>query len=159
VREYGAKLRSEFALLLVVDDGPDHVGGKEIGRELNSCKLCADRLAKRSHGQRLGEAGDAFQKNVTSGEEADQDSFDHVRLTDDHLGDFGLDAIGECAFSRDNLIELTSVLHGHEKGSRRRPTTSDGEAQTSESEKRFPGMRALALRYFALDLIRMRARP
>src|SRR6202012_2671601 len=126
VREDGAELGGELALLLVVDDGADDVGGQKVRRELDSRELRRDRVTKRADGERLREAGHAFEQHVTAREQSDEDSLDHVRLADDDLRDFVLDPVDERALARDDFVELPGVYHRagsyHEKGlSRRAP--------------------------------------
>ena len=112
VREDGAELRRELALLLVVDHGADEVGRKQVGRELHAGEFRGDRVAQRAHGQRLREAGDTLEQDVTAGEQADQHALDHVALTDDDLADLVGQAVDEGAFAGDELVQGTDVIHG-----------------------------------------------
>ena len=137
VREDGAELRGELALLLVVDDRADDVGGQEVRRELDAGELGADRVAERAHRQRLGEAGHALEQHVAAGEQTDEDALDHVRLADDDLADLGEDPLDEGALAATSSFSArTSCMQNSGAASGRRTTTSDGGAQTPPQHPR-----------------------
>ena len=77
----------ELARRLVVDLRADHVGGQEVGRELDALERRVDGLGERPHGERLGEPRHAFEQHVAAGEQADEQAFDHVVLADDAARD------------------------------------------------------------------------
>ena len=63
---------AELAAARVVDLGADDVGRQEVGRELDAAEAEAQTLRQRADGQRLGQAGHAFQQDVAAGEQADE---------------------------------------------------------------------------------------
>jgi hypothetical protein len=87
VREDRALLHAVFTGLRVVDQRADDVGGQKVGRELNAREVCLDGLGERADGERLGEAGDAFEEDVAVAEEADEQAVDEVLLADDDASD------------------------------------------------------------------------
>src|SRR5262249_7829914 len=48
---------------------------------------------KGAHGQRLGQAGDAFEQDVAAGEQADEEAFDEEPLADEDAGDLGEEGV------------------------------------------------------------------
>ena len=48
--------------LLVEDHGADHVGGQQVGRELDAGERGVDDLGERAHGERLGQPGHALEQ-------------------------------------------------------------------------------------------------
>ena len=88
---------------------PDDVGRHEVGGELDPGERPADHVGERRHGQRLRQAGHAFDQAVTAGQEAYERALDHAVLADDDplhleervfeqrgvlLGIYGLRAVG-----------------------------------------------------------------
>jgi len=63
------------------------------------------------HRQGLGQAGHPFQQHVTSGQQADQDAFDHRFLADDDLADLGVQLVYESRLFMYELVDDTNV-HG-----------------------------------------------
>jgi hypothetical protein len=65
------------------DVGPGDVHRHQVGSELDSAEFERHRLGELGDEERLGQAGNAHQERVPSGEQADGQSFDHRMLTDD----------------------------------------------------------------------------
>jgi hypothetical protein len=62
------------------------IGGDEIRGELDTAIGAAQRRRQRLDGQRLGQAGDAFQQHVAAGQQADEQALEHrVLAYDDPL--------------------------------------------------------------------------
>ena len=74
--------------LLVEDHRSDHVGGEEIGRELNPGERGVDDLRQRPDGEGLGQSGNAFEQDVATGEQPHQQPLDHGVLPHDAPGHF-----------------------------------------------------------------------
>ena len=77
----------ELAGLLVVDPGPDEVGGHQVGRELDPLEVAADRVGERLDRHRLGQARDALDEEVAAGEQGHDHPLEQVVLADDDLLD------------------------------------------------------------------------
>ncbi len=60
-------------------------------------------------GQRLGEAGHAFEQHVAAGQQADQQPLDHVLLADDDAADFGENGVDEGALALHELVDGSDV--------------------------------------------------
>ena len=93
VREDRPPLHGELARRLVVDLRAEHVGRQQIGRELNAMERRVDRLGERADGQRLRQTGHALEQNVSAGEKTDEQSVNHVFLTDDAPRDLARDIL------------------------------------------------------------------
>ena len=66
---------------------PEHVGGHQVGRELDARERQLQRLGQRAHQQRLAQAGDAFQQHVPAREQRGGDRARDVGLPDHAAGD------------------------------------------------------------------------
>ena len=66
---------------------PGDVGRHEVGGELQADEGSAHDAGERGHGQRLGDAGHAFEQTVPAGEKTDEGSLDHAVLAHDHALD------------------------------------------------------------------------
>ena len=77
-----------FAVLRIVNQRADDVGGQQIGRELDAMKLRLHRRRERADGQRLGQSGHAFEQDVAVGQQADEQPVNELFLADDDVGDF-----------------------------------------------------------------------
>ena len=87
VGEDRAELDVERFLRRAVDARADEVGGHEVGRELQAGERAAEDARDRLGGERLGQAGRAFEQAVAAGEPADEEPLDHAVLADeDPLG-------------------------------------------------------------------------
>ena len=74
---------SNSSLALAVDPGADDVGGHQVGGELDAGERTADDLGEGLDGERLGDAGHAFEQHVPLGQQADQHALDQPVLADD----------------------------------------------------------------------------
>jgi thioredoxin reductase (NADPH) len=141
VREHRALAGDELPGLLLVDHGPDQVGGQQVGRELDAGEAQVQHLAQRLHGQGLGEAGDPLDQQMATAEEGHHHPLDQGLLADDDLADLvdrGLDLEGLLA---DGLVELGDVDLGHGSLLRGRafPPSSDARAGPGVSAGRSCG--------------------
>ena len=87
VAEDGAELGVEGALLRAVDPRPDEVRRHEVGRELDARERSAEHAGRRLDRQRLREAGNALDEEVTLREEADEHALEHRVLAGDDPAD------------------------------------------------------------------------
>jgi hypothetical protein len=106
VGEHRPLLDAERRGLCVVDARAEDVRRQEVRRELDALELGGDRLRQRGRGQRLRDAGDAFEQQVAAArsrpaarhrerdrrEECRQHPPDQDVLTDDDLADLVLEA-------------------------------------------------------------------
>jgi hypothetical protein len=88
VGEDGALVGGELAGLGREDHGADHVGGEQIGRELDAAAFDAEGLAHRADQKGLGQSGHAFNEHVAIREQGDQQLFNDLFLTEHRFGDF-----------------------------------------------------------------------
>jgi hypothetical protein len=84
VGEHRAELGAERAAVGLPDPGADDVGGDQVGRELDAGERAAQRLGERADGQRLGQAGDAFEQDVAAGQQRDEHALEHRILAYDN---------------------------------------------------------------------------
>ena len=112
---------------------PTMSAGQQIGRELDAMELGLHRRRERADGQRLGQAGHAFEQDVAVGEQADEQPVHELFLADDDVGDFlaqFADPVGgglhffvqRYAHVRGNLERegaLTQVIQGQRHGLQR----------------------------------------
>ena len=124
VREDRPLLDPERRRLGVVDARAEDVGRQQVGRELHALELRRDRLRQRRRGQRLGDAGHAFEQQVAAararaparrgernrGEERRQHPPDQRVLADDDLADLVLEAGDDLArrLRRSALVSVPS---------------------------------------------------
>ena len=94
VREDGALLDVERALVGAVDARPDEVGRHQVRRELDALERAAEDVGEGLDGQRLGQAGHAFEEKVAAGQQADEDPLEHRVLADDDSPDLEHDRFG-----------------------------------------------------------------
>src|SRR3954447_11098027 len=87
VAEHRAELGVEAAGVLAVDPCADEVGGHQVGRELEALERPAERIRERLDGQRLGEARDALEQHVPTGQQRHEQPLEHRLLTHDHALD------------------------------------------------------------------------
>ena len=100
---------------LVEDLRAEHVGGKQVGRELNSLEGRVDRFGERANGQRLRESRHALEQHVSASQEADEQPLDHVFLPDDatpHLTHYALNE-RHVRLRGDLCCCATCTLHGN----------------------------------------------
>ena len=82
-------LGGELAGLRAVNQRADQVSRQQIGRELDALESGLDARAQRLDGERLGEAGHAFEQDVAVGEQADEQPVHEILLADDDATQFG----------------------------------------------------------------------
>ena len=85
----GLEIHDLFAVAVILHyRGADHIGGHQVGRELDARILQRNGLRQRAHEQSLAHARHPLQQNVRAGQQRNQHSLDHLALTDDRFGDF-----------------------------------------------------------------------
>jgi hypothetical protein len=87
VGEYRPEGHIELARRLVVDPGTDEVGRHQVGSELDSLELPADRASQRLDRERLGQPRDALNEQVTAGEHGNRHALEQYILTNDRALD------------------------------------------------------------------------
>ena len=116
----------EAAGLLVEDVDPGHVAGQEIGGELDALEGAADRARDRLGQDRLADAGDVLDQDVTAAEQGDEHEEHFVPLADDHSLDVVADQARDTLdSSRDPSVDGSS----YRVSRRRRDTTRHGAAR------------------------------
>ena len=91
---------------------PTRSAGRRSGGELEALEAGVDDPGQRADGQRLGKAGHAFEQDVSVTEQADEQPFDHVTLSDDDLAHFGQDLLDELTFLLDEIVYPINVVVG-----------------------------------------------
>jgi hypothetical protein len=87
VAEDRTELGVEGALAGPKDACADQVGGNEVRCELDARERPAEHRRRRLDGQRLRQAGYAFDQQVPLGEQTDEDPLEHGVLAGDHPPD------------------------------------------------------------------------
>ena len=85
IGEDRAFLGSELPFLRIIDHGAQQVRRQKVRRELDAGELRVQRARHGFYGERLGEAGHAFQQDVPLAEEAEDQPVHQRLLADDHL--------------------------------------------------------------------------
>ena len=97
---------------------PSHIGGHQVGRELDAVEFEIQRHRQRADERGFAQAGNAFEQCVTADEEARQYAVDDFGVTDDHLGDLGLDGpVISSEVVRESLdlrVDAGDVLFSHD---------------------------------------------
>jgi hypothetical protein len=88
-------LHHELPRRLIVDLRAEHVGRQEVGGELDAGEGGVDRLGEGPDGERLREPRDPLEQHVPAGEEADEQTVDHVALSDDAQRDLAADVLDQ----------------------------------------------------------------
>src|SRR5207302_5210297 len=88
VAEDGTELRLERPLIRTVDTRTDEVRRNEVRRELHARERAAEDAGGRLDGQRLREAGNALDEEMSLREEADEHALQHLILPGDDAPDF-----------------------------------------------------------------------
>ena len=84
--------------------------GSRSGVNWMRWKLRVDRVGERLDGERLGQAGHAFEQHVAVGEQADQQPLDHRSVWPTMtLPDLGEQGVDEGALLLDQLVEGADV--------------------------------------------------
>jgi hypothetical protein len=110
VGEHRPLLGNEFLLFLVEDQGPQDVGGQEIGRELDALEFGFNGRGQGFDGQGLGQAGHAFDQDVPVGQQADKQTLHHGHLADHDLVHLGQDVLHKGAFRFDLVVDFLQVF-------------------------------------------------
>ena len=126
VAEHRPELGVELVLAGAVHPRADEVGRHEVRRELDPLEAAADHLGDGLDGQRLREAGDALDQEVSTREQADEDPLQHLVLPGDDaldLEDRALDRITvgagfDCFQTRLNrpLLQLLGLVENCDQG-------------------------------------------
>jgi hypothetical protein len=88
VREKRAVLGGEFAGARIVDERSDEIGREEIGGELDTLETRMEAGGEGFDGERLCQAGHAFEQDVSIGQQASEQAVYELFLADDDAGDF-----------------------------------------------------------------------
>lgn len=90
----GAVVDAEFRVAGIEDHGADDVGGEEVRGELDAFEIDAEGSGKAFDQEGFGQAGHAFEENVTVGQEGDEEPFDDGFLANDRFVDFAANFFG-----------------------------------------------------------------
>ncbi len=91
VGEHRAALEFEFVFERRINRNADHVGGQHVAGELHALKGAIDGAGQRLSERGLAHAGNAFNQQVSAGENADQREPNHVVLTANHAAEGGFE--------------------------------------------------------------------
>ena len=97
------ELGREFTATGIINQRADQIGGQQVGRELETLKASLNAGGHCFNGKRLGEAGNAFEEDVTVGEQAEQEPVHQIFLSDDDVTDL-------LAQRRNPLSQLLDLL-------------------------------------------------
>ena len=103
VRKNRTELGREFTAARIVNQRADQIGGQQVGRKLETLKTGLNAGRHRFDGERLGEAGNAFEEDVAIGEQSEQKPVDQIFLSDDDVTDL-------LAQRRNPLSQLLDLL-------------------------------------------------
>ena len=112
VGEDRARPELEVGLALVVDRGAGHVGGHQVGRELDAREADARHLREGAGHQRLGQAREVLDQDVAVGEDPEQHELERLALADDRALDLvedGVRAAGELVDVHSDSSRSTSA--------------------------------------------------
>ena len=138
LREDRAGAEAELLRLHVEDRRAGHVGGHQVGRELNAAELQAQHAAQRPHEQRLAQARHGFDQHVAAGEQGHERPEDQLVLADVDLGDLRGDPVEELLGRR--LAAFGGDWRAQERGRRRSRRmgacgVSGGGARAADGER------------------------
>src|SRR5882724_13716718 len=88
---------------------PENIGGHQVGRELNAIERNIEHFAERPHEQRLSQAGDSFEQDVTAREQRMKRALHDRIMADDDFADFS--AQGRITFAK--RLELSFGAHNY----------------------------------------------
>ena len=74
------------------DHAAHDIGGHQVGRELDAGIFQVQGPREGAQKGGFAQARNAFEQHVAAGQQADQDAFDDVVLSDNDFGDFAADA-------------------------------------------------------------------
>ena len=116
VREERAVLDRELARARVVNQRADQVRREQVGGELDALKTGLDTVGQRFDRERLCEAGNPFQEDVSVGEQAREQAVHQIFLAHHHSGHFRLQRRDPAAcvadFRRDFFSRFRHVRSG-----------------------------------------------
>ena len=81
----GTLLYEELLVLLTVDHRADNVGRKQVGRKLNAAELGVNQLGQRLDSHCLSQTRHTFQQDMSVTEKTDEERFDEMLLSNNHL--------------------------------------------------------------------------
>ncbi len=81
--EQRAVTEDEVARSLIEHERAGEIGWQQVGRELCAFEVEPERLSERPSGERLAEAGEVLEKDVTAGENAGEHQRERIPLADD----------------------------------------------------------------------------
>ena len=97
---------------MIVDKSSDQIGREQIGSELNSLEFRLNCPGESFYGHRFREAGDSFEKNVSVGKQADEQSLNHIFLSNNNFPDFHREQVNKRTFALNLLVDsFNIVLH------------------------------------------------
>ena len=94
----------EVGLALVVDRGAGHVGGHQVGRELDAREADARHLREGAGHQRLRQAREVLDQDVAVGEDPEQHELERLALADDRA----LDLVEDVVRAAGELLDVHS---------------------------------------------------
>ena len=102
----------EAAGLRIVNLRADDVGGQHVRRELQAREFDVHAVGQRFDGERLGQAGHAFEQHVAVGQQADDQPLGQIILADDDLAEFVKQRVREGARFLDRFVDgIDSCAH------------------------------------------------
>src|SRR6185312_2066050 len=149
IGEYRTWAKLERARRFLIDAHAGHVGWHEVGRELNTSEAHIQCAGEYSNKQCFRRAGNAFEQNVSPGNECGEDLIDYVFLAKDTGCDGIANALerggcsGEISHSRNALSMFATAA----------PTAARWSDEFGES-----GTRAVAMRSISRDVAGSRSR-
>ena len=107
--------------VLFNDVGAGDVGRHQIRRELDAFENQAQRLRDGSHHQRLSRAGQARDQAMAADKQRDQNLFQHLFLSDNHLSNLFEDLVARLLKALNTRLEFRRIKRqwsngGHESG-------------------------------------------
>ena len=141
VREDRPSPELEVGGSLVEDRRPGDVPGHQIGCELDAREAHRGHLRKRAGDQRLGQAREILDQDVSVREYAEQDELERVALADDRAFELGQDLLrlrGELLdrHSRSSRSTCPASSATGSPGAVRLPTSRSGETSSQSSSPR-----------------------
>ena len=103
-------LHRELPVGLIVDLGSNDVRRQEVGCKLDSAERRVDRFGQSPHGERLRESRNTLEEHVTAGQQAYEESLDHVVLADDAAANLSHDLLDYRCISGCNGVSVHVLL-------------------------------------------------
>ena len=98
-----------------IDKGADNVCGQKVWGELDAVEFGVYRLGQSIDCKGFGKAGDAFQEDVATAQEADKKILHKMFLTHNHLSHLQSEHIYKLALFLNSFVKLTNVYAFHIK--------------------------------------------